>query len=373
MGEFLTIGSATDGELARLAREAAGLGPAAAAADAREREEREARLRVFDLHCDTLDRLALSGDPAAPGGFYEHDRRVPRARMSRLADNDAHISLARTAAFRWTQCFAVFVPDEVRGDGAWAFYRRVQRFWEMQRIECRETLAEVRNVADIDAAHEADRTAGLLTVEGAAFLEDDGTAEGRLDALAADGVRMVTLTWNGRNALGSGHDTREGLTAFGRACVRELEDRAIAVDVSHLNDEGFKDVCACARRPFAASHSNARAVCGHPRNLADWQLRELADCGGVAGLNFCGKFLSDVHADPTPDDVLRHLDHVLTVAGEDVPALGSDYDGCDVPTWLNPCNRVADLRTLVESEFGPTIAQKLFHDNATAFFNRIES
>ena len=219
----------------------------------------------------------------------------------------------------------------------------------------------------------AGKTAGLLTVEGASFLEDDGAAETRLDALAEAGVRMVTLTWNGPNALGSGNDTADGLTGFGRSCVRELELRGIIVDVSHLNDAGFKDVCAVADRPFAASHSNARAVCGHPRNLADWQLRELADAGGVAGLNFCRDFLSQTHADPMPDDVLRHVDHVLETAGEDVLALGSDYDGCDVPGWLDPCDRVGDLHALLAREFGRTVADKAFFGNAHAFFARLEN
>ena len=93
-----------------------------------------------------------------------------------------------------------------------------------------------------------------------------------LDQITQDGVRMCTLTWNGANALGSGNLTSEGLTGFGRSMVRELEAREIIVDVSHLNDEGFKDVCKVAEKPFAASHSNARSICAHPRNLADWQL-----------------------------------------------------------------------------------------------------
>ena len=132
-------------------------------------------------------------------------------------------------------------------------------------------------------------------------------------------------------------------------------------------------MCATARRPFAASHSNARAVCGHPRNLADWQLRELADCGGIAGLNFCTQFLTDRLADPTRDDVLRHVDHVLETAGEDVLALGSDYDGCDVPSWLEPCDRIGALHELLACEFGRDIADKVFFRNARDFFERVES
>ena len=357
MGAFLTLDDIVADEVRRAAGEEA---PASG------------RMRVFDLHCDTLDRLALRGDASVPGGFAQHDAGVVDARMSTLADNDAHISLARTKPFDWCQCFAVFVPDELRGHAAWALYERVRGFWLDELERCDGALAHARSSADIAAAFGAGRTAGMLTVEGASFLEDDAVAEARLDALAADGVRMVALAWNGANALGGGSATFDGLTAFGRTAVRELERRDIVVDVSHLNDEGFKDVCATAQRPFAASHSNARAICGHPRNLADWQLRELADRGGIAGLNFCRDFLSDVHADPLPDDVLRHVDHVLEVAGEDVIALGSDYDGCDVPSWLDPCDRVSDLHALLARQFGRDVADKAFFGNAQAFFRRME-
>ena len=364
MGLFMTLEDAS-AEEAALLRE--GVPPEAAPGEAA-----EGRLRVFDLHCDTLDRLAFHGDPSVPGGFAAHDARIPAARMSSLADNDAHVSLSRTAGYAWCQCFAAFVPDEARGDAAWALFERVRRVGERELERCSDKLARARSMADVDAALAAGKTAGLFTVEGASFLEDDAAAEGRLDALAEAGVRMVTLTWNGRNALGSGNGTADGLTGFGRSCVRELELRGIAVDVSHLNDAGFKDACATATRPFAASHSNARAVCGHPRNLADWQLRELADAGGVAGLNFCRDFLSDTHADPTPDDVLRHVDRVLEAAGEDVLALGSDYDGCDVPSWLDPCDQAGGLHALIASRFGEAVAGKAFFGNARAFFERLE-
>ena len=365
MGLFMTLEDAS-AEEAALLRE--GVLPEAAPGEAA-----EGRLRVFDLHCDTLDRLAFHGDPSVPGGFAAHDARIPAARMSSLADNDAHVSLARTARFAWCQCFAAFVPDEVRGDAAWVLFERVHGVLARELDRCPDKLVQARSMAEVDAALDVGATAAMFTVEGASFLEDDGAAEGRLDALADAGVRMVTLTWNGPNALGSGNDTSHGLTGFGRSCVGELERRGIVVDVSHLNDAGFKDVCATARRPFAASHSNARAVCGHPRNLADWQLRELADCGGIAGLNFCTQFLTDRLADPTRDDVLRHVDHVLETAGEDVLALGSDYDGCDVPSWLEPCDRIGALHELLACEFGRDIADKVFFRNARDFFERVES
>ena len=331
--------------------------------------KRKADMRVFDLHCDTLDRLALHGEAGgAAFGYMEGDSSIPHARMSSLLSNDAHISLERTAQFNWCQCFAVFVPDELRGDAAWSFYLRIRDFFRGQAAQFEKQLAPVRTSGEAECAFGAGKTAGMLTVEGAAFLADDGHAGERLDTIADDGVRMVTLTWNGRNALGSGNVTEDGLTLFGRTCVRELEARDIVVDVSHLNDAGFKDVCGCAQKPFAASHSNARAVCGHKRNLADWQLREIADRGGIVGFNYYNDFLNDRGEEATRDDALRHIDHILEVAGEDLLALGSDYDGSEVPRWLSPCTGVANLHDIVVKEFGGEIASKMFWENAARFF-----
>ena len=118
--------------------------------------------KVFDLHCDTLDRLALSGDPTVPGGFYEHDAGVPRDRMSRLDDNDAHISLARMARFDWCQCFAVYVPDELHGDAAWSLFERVRRFWASETDRCSAKVARVRDAAGAAAAFEQGRSAAML-------------------------------------------------------------------------------------------------------------------------------------------------------------------------------------------------------------------
>ena len=234
MGLFMTLEGLTEEDAVRLASEEA------VPAD---------RLRVFDLHCDTLDRLAFHGDASVPGGFAAHDARIPAHRMATLADNDAHVSLARTGGFAWCQCFAAFIPDEVRGDEAWTLFRRVQSVLERELERCGDKLAQARTIAEADAALAAGKTAAVFTVEGASFLEDDGAAEGRLDALADAGVRMVTLTWNGPNALGSGNDTSHGLTGFGRSCVGELERRGIIVDVSHLNDaEAHASSAAPARR-----------------------------------------------------------------------------------------------------------------------------
>ena len=162
--------------------------------------------------------------------------------------------------FDWCQCFAVFIPDELRGAAAWRFYERVRDWWQAALRQESDMLEPGALLRRHRFRVQFGEDGGILTVEGAAFLSDDGACEGMLDQIARDGVRMCTPIWNGVNALGSGNLTDEGLSGFGRSMVRELESREIAIDVSHLNDAGFKDVCEVAERPFAASHSNARAV-----------------------------------------------------------------------------------------------------------------
>lgn len=325
--------------------------------------------RIFDLHCDTLDRLALhSIMPEA--GFMAEDAAIPAHRMQSLADNDCHIDLQRMArgGYAWCQCFAAFIPDDIGVEGGYRVFDTVRRYFEGQLAQHAALVEQVRDARDIRSIVDAGRCAAVFTVEGGSFIGEDTD---RIHEAADTGVKMLTLTWNDKNAIASGNKTGDGLSHFGREAVRVLEQRRVAVDVSHLNDRSFWDVLDAAQRPVAASHSNARAVCGHPRNLTDDQFRAIAERGGIVGLNFCQRFLTDAsHA--TRDDVLRHVDHMLELGGERVLALGSDYDGCDVPAWLAPAEKVGDLHTLFSEQFGTQIADAVCFENACAFFERNE-
>ena len=150
----------------------------------------------------------------------------------------------------------------------------------------------------------------LLTVE------EGGTCQGKT-AFLRDfyrlGVRMMTLTWNGKNELGSGPASEEGLTAFGKEAVRELEEAGIIVDCSHLNDAGFADLLHQAKKPFVASHSNLRSCCDHPRNLREDQFKELVRRGGLCGINLYSRFLSvpDRGGEGERELLFRHIYRML--------------------------------------------------------------
>jgi membrane dipeptidase len=135
----------------------------------------------------------------------------------------------------------------------------------------------------------------------------------------------------------SSPDTGGGLTAAGRALVRACNRLGILVDVSHLNERGFRDVARLSEAPLVATHSNAHAVCPSARNLTDEQLRAIAASGGVVGVAFDVTMLRPdgrLETDAPLADVVRHVDHVARVAGIECVALGSDFDGCALPDAL---------------------------------------
>ena len=184
---------------------------------------------------------------------------------------------------------------------------------------------------NIDTIGESGKIGAILSIEGGEAC--NGSIE-VLDMFWRLGVRAMTLTWNYENEIGVpaclNARAHEGLTSFGRKCVQAMNQRRIAIDVSHLNIGGFWDALEHSTQPIFASHSNARAICDHTRNLQDDQIRAIIETGGYIGLNFCNAFI--VPEGPCHlSDLMRHALHILELGGEHVLGLGSDFDGIDEP------------------------------------------
>ena len=261
---------------------------------------------VVDVHCDTLSLLAEKGFSFAGGGEGQVD--LPRLRAGGVD----------------VQFFAVFVPPHCRGTYLQRALEQVDLFHRIVAV-CSEDLMAVRDYAGLEAAISGGKIAGVLAVEGGHILEG---SLGVLRVLHQMGIRSLTLTWNGRNELADGvgeSDTGGGLTGFGREVVREMERLGMLVDVAHLAPAGFWDVLRLARDPVIASHANSRAVCDHPRNLTDEQVRAIAATGGVIGVNFVPAFVDPAH--PTLDRVVDHMEHLAAVGGVGCIGIGSDFDG----------------------------------------------
>lgn len=178
---------------------------------------------------------------------------------------------------------------------------------------------------DLEAIPDPTRLGILLSVEGGEILGDSLFL---VDVIYKLGVRALGLTWNQRNALadGVGENTHSTLTQLGQDVVKRMNTLGMLVDVSHLNEEGFWQVLALSQFPIAATHSCAKSLCQHPRNLTDHQLRALAKHHGVVGVNFYPRFLKD-EGPATRSDVVKHICHIAEVAGTETVGLGSDFDG----------------------------------------------
>ena len=208
-------------------------------------------------------------------------------------------------------------------------------------------LTLVRTPAEAEAAKAAGKRYAFLAVEGMDAMGDD---LGAIDRYGDLGVRIGMLTWNGENLLatGAGGDPYSGLTELGRRAVRRMAERSILVDVSHLNDGGFRDVLKMAEGPVIASHSNCRALCDVRRNLTDDQLRAIRDTGGIVGLNVHHAF---VHADrekQTAEMLARHAAHMAEVMGVEHVACGFDFceyfgPGNEGVDGLENCSQIKNL------------------------------
>ena len=179
----------------------------------------------------------------------------------------------------------------------------------------------------------------------------------------------MTLTWNGPNELGCGTSKNEGLTDFGKAAIKEMERVGMLVDLSHISDAGFDDACSVATKPLIASHSNSRAVCGHIRNVTDEQFQEYVKRGGLVGLNYSKDFICDDPEKADFDWLYRHIEHFLSLGGEKVIALGSDFDGTRVPECLSSVEKNADFyEYLLKKNLSEDLVRDIFFENANRVF-----
>ena len=319
----------------------------------------------FDLHADTIDVLGMRSH-APYAGFNNKF-------SGSLADSNAQVSADRMGGVRWAQCYSIWIPD-AEGDlqseiSAIEWYREAVAWFKRQMEEQSAAFTQVRRFSDIPSILEEGKVAAILTVENAACL-DAGLEV--VDEFERDGVLIAGVTWNYKNVLGSGNEyPDQGLSQLGREYVAALEEHGIVADVSHLNEKGFWELDEIATKPYVATHSNARSVCGHLRNLTDEQFGALTARGGVVGLNFHEGFVHDGGYAYTFDELSAHVDHWLSLGGEDHIALGSDRDGADVPTWLADCSGQQALFERFEERFGLDVTRKLFYENALRFFSSV--
>ena len=222
------------------------------------------------------------------------------------------------------QVLPIFTEEQFIGEGA---LRRTLEILELSREIAAvhsHDVGIVETAGDLEEILADGRIALLLALEGA---EPVGSSLAMLETMWRLGVRMASLTWNRRTMLADGvgeTDTGGRLTSLGVEAVVEMERLGMVVDVSHLSAHGLAHLAEVAAEPFVASHSSCRALCDHPRNLSDAELRLVAGSGGFIGINATGRFVA-ASGVPTIEHYVDHMEHAAAIVGEGAVAIGADF------------------------------------------------
>jgi membrane dipeptidase len=283
-------------------------------------------MKVIDMHCDTISEL-----------FYRREA----GKAYSLLKNDCHIDLERMKKGDYClQNFALFT-ELTKHERPFEYCMKLVDLFYTEIAKHEDLIGVVTCYEDIERNRKEGKMSALLTIE------EGGVCQGEIAFLRNFyrlGVRMMTLTWNHKNELASPNriwqehgeaffepDTEHGLTDKGIEFVNEMEALGMIVDISHLSDAGIEDVFRYTKKPFVASHSNARTVASNPRNLTDDMIRRLSERGGVAGLNYCAAFLYDWKKEDTVlsrvEHMIAHIKHMKQIGGIQCIGLGSDFDG----------------------------------------------
>ncbi len=294
---------------------------------------------LFDLHCDTLLNL------------YHNKYSIKASPL--------HISLDKTK---------IFSP-----------YNQVLAIWSDCRLSPKEAYNQYRNVIDYAKNQEiyfAKSFNELLTKRFILAIEGGKIAEGdlnRLNEFKNDGVKIITLCWSDTNDICGAWNTSLPLTEFGRSFVRRCFDLSIIPDVSHASVETMKEVINLAKKnnkTIIASHSNSYTICNHNRNLRDDDFVSIKYLDGLVGISMAPQHLS-IDTTVTIDHIIKHINHYLSLGGENTVCLGCDFDGVSsLPEGINDISDLERLYIKMQKEFGEEITNKIFYYNAENFFKK---
>ena len=346
---------------------------------------------IIDLHCDTLMKLL---DVPAGGDLYRNCWNIDIEKLQ----HSGYLM----------QDFAIFVDLQEHPD-AYARYTEMKRVFTEQVTKYADHIRQVRSYEDIESCRKDGVIGALLSIEEGGVLGGDMD---RLQAAYDDGVRLITLTWNYPNELAypNGMEGKDkGLTARGWEFVEWMQAHGVIVDTSHLNDQGTRELLERTERPIMASHSNARSIKEHTRNLPDDLLRFYGEKGGIIGLNFSRNFVSpepitsldqidnpkmfprlvttdEYHAiqtgqvpRPTGDlteplivskvaDIAKHARYMVNLAGIETVALGTDFDGVQPYLEVHDASEMDKLvRALKKEQFSDDDIDRIFAKNALRF------
>ncbi|MEQ3474150.1 dipeptidase [Enterococcus cecorum] len=316
------------------------------------------KMPIIDLHCDTIMKL------------YENPN-------SNLLENHFQIDLKRLQQKDFLlQTFAIFLDKQQYPQRKKTALHMYQRFIkELEKNAA--TIGLIKTQADYNENKANKQISVLLT------LEEGGILEGKIENLEEFyqlGVRLITLTWNYPNEIGTPNilywdkekhilaENQTGLTKFGFECIQRMSELHMIIDLSHASDQVAKDILDSSAQGIVASHSNARKLTPHPRNLSDELIQKIADKNGLIGINFFDQFLKLKQPTNLPAAISEHLWYMYQLVGEDSLCFGSDFDGIPVHADLNDVNSFPKIiQALKQKGFTSRQIEKISYLNAENF------
>jgi len=299
---------------------------------------------MIDFHCDTF--LKIFDDKS---GLRENQHHVDLLKMQKGGSK--------------AQVFANFIHMKSVNSPR-NFCADMLKYGRSELEKNRDLIEIVTTYDEYEATMAKGKMAAILGIE------EGGALEGKMENFEyfySHGIRLITLTWNFPNEIGFPNadytHKDKGLTPFGIDLIREMNRRGVAIDVSHLSDGGFYDCIKHSSAPIIASHSNARAVHDHSRNLTDDMLVKLAENGGITGINYLSWFLDGTNLS-TVDSMVRHIEHIRNVAGIETVALGSDFDGIECDLEIKTIGEMDLLKNALNAKgFSCEEIDKIFFKN----------
>ena len=308
-------------------------------------------MHLIDLHCDTLYRAMTE------------KLHIDSEKM------DLQINLSNPN--KTLQCFAIWLPDDYTEDMA------EETFFNSANLiinECKRcNIPLIRKEDNISDCFNSNKYTACFTVENGSALNGKIENVKRFSDL---GVKIMTLTWNEKNKIGDGINVEnpKGITDFGKQVVSEMEKNNIIIDISHASKKLFYDVAEMIHRPFIATHSNSYSITQHKRNLKDEQFKIIVDSGGIVGINFYKAFLNNNPNNASKLDILKHVEHFLSLGGENNISIGSDFDGCELPFDIKGGSSMGEIYEMfLMHNYNESIIRKIFYENALNFFENFDN
>ncbi len=322
-------------------------------------------MRIIDFHCDTISKI------------YDYRN---NGEDINLKQNNLHLDIDKMKKSDYMlQVFASYIDLKHDKNPLQNCLNHIDLLYkELEKYK--DDISIVYNYEDIIRNKENNKISALLS------MEEGGVCKGDLALLRNFyrlGVRMMTLTWNYENELSypNGHyydevrNERKGLKEKGFEFIKEMEDLGMIIDISHLSDDGIYDVYNNTKKPFIASHSNARSICSHGRNLTDDMIKKIGERGGLIGINFYSTFLKDnlTYKDTSMiKDIIDHMKYISNIGGIDVVGVGTDFDGIDCGLeFKDSSNMQLIAEEMKKNGFSEEEIEKVFYKNGLRLFKEV--